>query len=114
MKRREGRERGGESICFLSGIQLEEEQMTKEEEEEEEVRAGLRTCITHDFLREKTNRTSSCGLVHVSRHVLAQCVFSELASVSHCGREAGRGFGPPAAQRAQQQLEPADCGFKCL
>lgn len=29
-------ERGGESICFLSGVQLEEEQTTKEEEEEEE------------------------------------------------------------------------------
>ena len=39
--------RGGESICFLSGVQLEEEQTTKEEEAEEgEVPASLRTCLT--------------------------------------------------------------------
>lgn len=49
-REKEGRE--GDSICFLSGVQLEVEQTTKEEEEveeeeKEEVPASLRTCLIH-------------------------------------------------------------------
>ena len=65
LKGRGGREmekrgkRGGESICFLSGVQLEEEQTTKEGEEEEEWDQPENLSHTHRLAQGKNLSTSS-------------------------------------------------------